>query len=132
MKKIKSFSEISSFCSGCLGMAALIGFVLYGLIYQYMDTVVVLMLIIGMAGSFLYVILEGKWAELGNLLGAAAYSFGLGLFFLNSYPVWADRLNHINMYASRGTLVPVITIMVIFLAAIAAAIISCFGRRRRV
>ncbi len=53
----------------------------------------------------------------------------MGLFFLNSYPVWADRLNNISMYGSRGTLVPVIALLVLMVAAIVAGIVSCFTQK---
>ena len=59
----------------------------------------------------------------------ACITFGMGLFFLNSYPVWADRLNNISMYGSRGTLVPVIALLVLMVAAIVAGIVSCFTQK---
>ena len=59
----------------------------------------------------------------------ACITFGMGLFFLNSYPVWADRLNNISMYGSRGTLLPVITLLVLMVAAIVVGIVSCFTQK---
>ena len=58
-------------------------------------------------------------------------SFGVGLFFLNSYPVWADRLNNITMYGSRGTLFPVISIMILCFVTVIIEIVSCFTRKER-
>ncbi|MFR1309401.1 MAG: hypothetical protein ACLSCO_11280 [Gallintestinimicrobium sp.] len=56
---------------------------------------------------------------------------GDGAFFLNSYPVWADRLNGIDMYGSRGTLLPVITILVLCFATAIIGIVSCFMRKEK-
>ena len=103
MSKVKSFSAKSSLVGVVLSAAALIGFTVYGMVYDYFDTVVFLTLALGMVG--------------------------MGLFFLNSYPVWADRLNNISMYGSRGTLVPVITLLVLMVAAIVVGIVSCFTQK---
>lgn len=64
-----------------------------------------------------------------SLVSAACLSFALGLFFLNSFPVWADNLNGITMYASRGGLAPVVAIAAVMLACILAEIVSCFLSR---
>lgn len=102
---------------------------LYGMIYDYFDTVVSLTLALGVAGMAAYALADKVWSELLNLAAVACITFGMGLFFLNSYPVWADRLNNISMYGSRGTLVPVIALLVLMVAAIVAGIVSCFTQK---
>ena len=122
----KSFSARASLVGAVLSAAALVGFAGYGMMYDYFDTVVFLTLAMGAAGMAAYALVDRKWSELLNLAAVACIAFGMGLFFLNSYPVWADRLNHISMYGSRGTLAPVITLLVLMVTAILAGIVSCF------
>ena len=54
----------------------------------------------------------------------------LGLFFLNSYNVWADWYGGFTMYGSRGGIGPVIALMVILLAGCITGTVSCFTVRR--
>lgn len=122
LDKGKKTSRIGSL----IGAVVLAIFCIYGMVYQYFDTVVVLGMILGIAFSELYIHLKGKAAQCLNVMSVLSSSFSLGLFFLNSYPVWADRVNHISMYSSRGTLFPVITIMALSIAGIIFEIISCF------
>ena len=129
MSKTKSFSAKASLAGAVLSAAALIGFTVYGMIYDYFDTVVFLTLALGVAGMATYALADKAWSELLNLAAVACITFGMGLFFLNSYPVWADRLNNISMYGSRGTLVPVIALLVLMVAAIVAGIVSCFTQK---
>ena len=129
MSKVKSFSAKSSLVGVVLSAAALIGFTAYGLVYDYFDTVVFLTLALGMVGMAAYALVDRAWSELLNLAAVACITFGMGLCFLNSYPVWADRLNNISMYGSRGTLVPVITLLVLMVAAIVVGIVSCFTQK---
>lgn len=112
------------------GIVVLIIFCIYGLIYQYFDTIVVLGMFLGIAGSESYLHCKAKAAQCMNVISILCASFALGLFFMNSYPVWADRLNNISMYSSRGTLFPVITILVLQVAAILCEIVSCFYIRK--
>ena len=107
----------------------MIGFTVYGMVYDYFDTVVFLTLALGMVGMAAYALVDRAWSELLNLAAVACITFGMGLFFLNSYPVWADRLNNISMYGSRGTLLPVITLLVLMVAAIVVGIVSCFTQK---
>lgn len=127
--KAKSLSEKSGLISLGLNLIAFVAFIIYGMLYNYLDAVVLATIGIGALGMAGYLFLRGKWTEMLNLLAVVSTSFGLGLFFLNSYPVWADRLNHISMYASRGTLVPVVAIMILLVATIVSAIISCFNAK---
>ena len=129
MSKVKSFSAKSSLVGVVLSAAALIGFTVYGMVYDYFDTVVFLTLTLGVAGMAAYALADRTWSELLNLAAVTCITFGMGLFFLNSYPVWADRLNNISMYGSRGTLVPVITLLVLMVAAIVVGIVSCFTQK---
>lgn len=125
MKK-KGLSVKAAFCAGALSLLTLIVFLIYGAVYDYLDYMVVLSLLVGVACAAGYVFVNNKAAAFLELAQVVAVSYGLGLFFLNSHPVWADRLNHIEMYGSRGTLVPVVIIMVMFIGAILLGIISCF------
>ena len=102
--KGKSMSEKLSLIGAGVGIVTLVIFCIYGLVYDYMDVAVVLSLVLSVACGAGYVLLHAKAAEVLNLLQAVCVSWGVGLFFLNSYPVWADRLNGIDMYGSRGTL----------------------------
>ena len=129
--KLETISVKAGFLGGVLGAAAWIGFIIYGFMYDYFDTVVFLTFGIGAVAPFLYIVWNHKAAELLNLLAAVSISYGVGLFFLNSYPVWADRLNHITLYGARGTLVPVVIIMALCFAAVAADAVSCFNRKNR-
>lgn len=129
--KLRKFNELqkgekASRIGTLIGIMVLIFFCIYGLIYQYFDTIVVLGMFLGIVCSELYLHCKNKAAECMNVVSILCDSFALGLFFLNSYPVWADRLNHISMYSSRGTLFPVITILVLQVAAILCEVFSCF------
>lgn len=117
---------------GCaLNLITLLIYCVYGLVYDYFDGVVFLALALGAACAAGYVLWDHWLAELLELLAVACVSFGVGLFFLNSYPVWADRLNNITMYGSRGTLFPVVTIILLCFAVIIIHVISCFTRKER-
>ena len=129
MSKVKCFSAKSSLVGVVLSAAALIGFTVYGMVYDYFDTVVFLTLALGMVGMAAYALVDRAWSELLNLAAVACITFGMGLFCLNSYPVWAARLNDISMYGSRGTLLPGITLLVLMVAAIVVGIVSCFTQK---
>lgn len=125
LKKL-SFSARISRISALVGLLTLIGYCIYGAMYQYFDLVVFLTLALGVICGECYARFHTNAAELLNLLSVAGYAFGLGLFFLNSHPVWADRLNNIEMYGARGSLTPVIIIMALLFACSLAEIVSCF------
>lgn len=129
--KSKSASAKLSLLSAALGLATLVIFCVYGAVYDYFDTVVFLTLALGAACAAGYALLSRPAAELLNLAAVILVTFGLGLFFLNSYPVWADRLNNISMYGSRGTLLPVILIMALCFVTVLVEIASCFTRKER-
>ncbi len=129
--KSKSVSAKLSLLSAALGLVTLIIFCIYGAVYDYFDIVVFLTLGLGAACAAGYALLSARAAELLNLACVVLVTFGVGLFFLNSYPVWADRLNNISMYGSRGTLFPVILIMVLCFITAFVGIASCFTRKER-
>lgn len=127
--KNKTASAKLSLVSAGINLITLIAFCIYGGIYEYFDSVVFLALILGVVCFVLYAMLDKLFAEILNLVGVFCVGFGLGLFFLNSYPVWADRLNNITMYGSRGTLVPVVIIILLCLVTALVGIVSCFTRK---
>ena len=129
--KGKSISEKLSLISAGISAVTLISFCIYGLVYNYMDIAVALSFAFSIVCGVGYVILKKKLSEVLNLLQVIGMAWGMGLFFLNSYRVWADRLIGIYMYGSRGTLLPVITIIVLCLGAEVVGIISCFTRKEK-
>ena len=129
MSKVKSLSAKVSLLSAALNLVTLVIFCIYGAVYDYFDTVVFLALALGVVCAVLYALMDNKVAEVLNLAAVLCVSFGVGLFFLNSYPVWADRLNNITMYGSRGTLFPVVSIMILCFVTVIIEIVSCFTRK---
>lgn len=127
--KGKSISAKLSLIAAALNLITLIAFVIYGTIYSYMDSVVVLSLLLSTVCGGVYALVDRKAAEFLSLAQVILVSYGVGLFFLNSYPVWADRLNNITMYGARGSLVPVVAIILLCFAAAILGIASCFTRK---
>lgn len=130
MKKIFSGRNAASYLNlACAAFSLVIAvvFCIYGAVFNYYDSIVCLNLILAAVcfiGFFLFNAYKpARWL---NLLGVFLLSFALTFFFLNSFPVWADELNNITMYNSRGGLAPVITIIVLMLICIIAAIVGCF------
>ena len=129
MSKVKSLSAKVSLLSAALNLVTLVIFCIYGAVYDYFDTVVFAALALGVVCAVLYALMDNKVAEVLNLVAVLCVSFGVGLFFLNSYPVWADRLNNITMYGARGSLVPVVAIILLCFATAILGIASCFTRK---
>ena len=127
--KGKSISAKLSLIAAALNLITLIAFVIYGTIYSYMDSVVVLPLLLSTVCGGVYALVDRKAAEFLNLAQVILVSYGVGLFFLNSYPVWADRLNNITMYGARGSLVPVVAVILLCFATAILGIASCFTRK---
>ena len=71
MSKTKSFSAKAALAGAVLSAAALIGFTVYGMIYDYFDTVVFLALALGVAGMAAYALADKVWSELLNLAAVA-------------------------------------------------------------
>lgn len=109
-----------------IGLIALVAYIIYGVVFNYFDTVVCAFLVAGTILGALYFWSESKISDVCNLLAVMCFSGAIALFFLNSFPVWADELNGITMYASRGGLAPVIAILVLLLVYTIAEIVSCF------
>ena len=127
--KGKSISAKLCLAGGAVNLLALAAFCVYGAVYSYLDSMVILTLALGAACAAGYALVDHKATEFLNLAQALLVSYGVGLFFLNSYPVWADRLNNITMYGARGGLAPVAAIMLLCFAAVFLAIGSCFTRK---
>lgn len=130
--KGKSMSAKLCLAGGAIDLLALAAFCVYGAVYSYLDLVVILALALGAACAAGYALVDHKATEFLNLVQVLLVSYGIGLFFLNSYPVWADRLNDITMYGARGGLAPVIAIMLMCFASVFLAIGSCFTRKEAV
>lgn len=128
LKNLKSscvsvkFSQISALI-GLVGFAA---FCIYAALFQYFDLAVFLTIGIGVICAQGYVMSYKALSEYLNLISVACYGYALGLFFLNSYNVWADWYGGFTMYGSRGGIVPVIAIMAILLVGCITGTISCF------
>lgn len=127
--KGKSMSAKLSLIGAAVCLVTLTTFCIYGAVYDYFDSVVAIALALGTACAAVYAFVDGKATEYLNLLQVILVSYGLGLFFLNSHPVWADRLNNIDMYGARGSLVPVVAIMLLCIGAVVLGIVSCFTRK---
>lgn len=127
--KATSISAKLSLAAAAVTLVTLVVFVIYGAIYSYLDSVVIIALALGVVCAAVYALAGSKAVEFLNLLQVILVSYGVGLFFLNSYPVWADRLNNITMYGARGSLVPVVAIILLCFAAAILGIASCFSRK---
>ena len=126
MKNIRKSEMIAA----ALSVIALVAFIIYGNVFNYFDTVVCGCLI---AAAVLFAFCgwkPGIIADFAILIAVFCMSAAESLFLLNSFPVWADNVNGITMYNSRGGLVPVVIILVIMLAAAIMGIICCFKSKK--
>lgn len=111
----------------CLaGLITLVAYCIYGAVFDYFDTVVCGFLVLAIVLDAVHFFAAGGAASACNLLSVMCLSGAIALFFLNSFPVWADELNGITMYASRGGLPPVIAILILLFASVLTEIVSCF------
>ena len=123
LKNLKSscisvkFSQISAL----IGFIGFVAFCIYAALFKYFDLAVFLTIAAGTACAQGYALSRKPLTEYLNLLSVGCYAYALGLFFLNSYNVWAG---------SRGGIGPVIAIMVILLAGCITGTVSCFTVRR--
>lgn len=124
-----SISAKLSLAAAAVTVVTLVVFLIYGTVYRYLDSVVIIALVLGAVCAAAYSLINSKAVEFLNLLQAIFVSYGVGLFFLNSYPVWADRLNNITMYGARGSLTPVVAIILLCFLAVILGIASCFTRK---
>lgn len=127
--KGKSMSVKLSLIAAAAGLITLVVFIIYGAVYDYLDYMVAVTLALGVVCAAGYALVSHKAAEFLNLIQVVLTAYSLGLFFLNSHPVWADRLNNIDMYGARGSLVPVVFIILLFLLTVVCGIGSCFTRK---
>ena len=129
--KGESLSQKASLAGTVLALVSLVGFVIYGAIYTvYFDLGVIILLLAGAVCSAAYVALKGVIAELAPLAAVLLITAALGLFFLNSYPVWADWYGGFTMYGSEGGIAPVIVLIVLYLLAVICDMIACFTARQ--
>ena len=132
LKNLKSscisvkFSQISAL----IGFIGFVAFCIYAALFKYFDLAVFLTIAAGTACAQGYALSRKPLTEYLNLLSVGCYAYALGLFFLNSYNVWADWYGGFTMYGSRGGIGPVIAIMVILLAGCITGTVSCFTVRR--
>ncbi len=126
--KEKSFSEKASLAGAGAALITAAAFCIYGAVYsQYADAGVAGFLLLGAAASLAYTFIDGTIADLGSLAGAFCVSFSMGLFFVNSYNVWADWYGNFHMYSSQGGIAPVIALLILYLVSIISNIVSCFA-----
>lgn len=127
VKKKRSVQAYISIAAAALSLVIAIGFCIYGAVFDYFDVVVLINLLVAALASGIY-FFYSRYQSLRflNLLAVFLVSFALAFFFMNSFPVWADELNNITMYGSRGGLAPVITIMIAMIACILVEIVVCF------
>lgn len=128
----KSLSKIISLAVSVYTFCCLIFYIIYGAMYDYFDVVALLMCLFGIASAVCYFFLDFNSrmaktivAALG-ILAVACFSATFAIIIVNSIYVWADVLNNITMFGSRGGLAPVITLIILFGMAIVAQIIACF------
>lgn len=125
---------------GCLAIIAAIGEIIYGAQYeQYADYTVVLTLLIGGALLGAYALLRFPATDWFALAGVVVAGFGLGLFIVNSFNVWADTWGNIQQYGnivgefnffnSQGGPIPAVILIALGLAAEICGIISCFKEK---
>lgn len=112
-----------------VGVVGLLAYTIYGITFQYFDIAVFVAVTLGILFAVLDFGLKGQRPRFFNLLSVVSMSFAVGIFFMNSFPVWADNLTGITMYGSRGGLTPVIAVMVLMLIMIVSGIVACFTEK---
>ncbi len=140
MKINKNFSLLPLISAG-FGLVTAIGCVIYGMVYaQYADWAVVLALVVGAVLMAVYTMFPNQVTDWFSLAGTLCMCWGLGLFIVNSYNIWADVNGNLqqygslfgdfNFFSSEGGPVPVIILAVLALAAIVTGIVVCFQNRK--
>ena len=123
-------SALTGLAAALLTALTLIGCCIYGAVYnEYFDLAVVGMLLLGAVAFGAYALTDYAWTQYINVAGVFFVSFSMGLFFLNSYEVWADWYGNFDMYGSRGGLTPVIILLVLHFLSVICGIVSCFIRK---
>ncbi len=132
--------SITSLISIGLSLIAGIGALIYGMRYaQYLDVAVILTLLAGGILGILALRIKPAAAGWLKLAATLCTAWGMGLFIVNSYNVWADAFGNLNMYgslsgdfnffSSEGGMVPPIILIVLMLLACIFGIIAVFGNR---
>ena len=109
-----------------LSAVSLAAFTVYGLVFNYFDTFVFGGLALAAVLYAFAGLSKGKLADAALPAGVLSVAAAEALFFVNSFPVWADEVNGITMYNSRGGLVPVIGLLVLLLASAITGIAASF------
>lgn len=115
----------SALCAAALAGACAVVFLIYGLVNDYFDGVILLCQAAACVCFGLYA-LGKKFTAYLPLTAVVLMSYSTGLFFLNSYTVWADWWGHFNMYGSRGGVAPVVVQLLLQFAVVALGIVICF------
>ncbi len=137
----KGFGVTIALVGAVLAVIAAIGNVIYGATYeQYADYMVVLTLLLGAAFLVGYALIDNGVTEWFGLLGTLSAGFGMGLFLVNSYNVWADVNGNLQQYGSltgdfsffnsQGGPYPAIALLLLALLAAVCGIISCFKEKK--
>ena len=138
-----SGSAKAALIGGCAAILAAVAEIIYGVKYeQYADYTVVLTLLAGGALMGAYALCTFRAADWFGLLGVITAGFGLGLFIVNSFNVWADTWGNIQQYGqltgefnffnSQGGPIPAVILIALCLAAEVCGIISCFKGKEAV
>ena len=138
-----SGSACAALIGGCIAILAAVVEIIYGAKYeQYADYTVVLTLLAGGVLLGAYALCSFRAAEWFALLGVVFAGFGLGLFIVNSFNIWADTWGNIQQYgqltgefnffnSQGGPILPAILIA-LGIAAEVCGIISCFKGKEAV
>ncbi len=129
LKEKDAMSRVS-LIAGLLCVIDLVIYAIYGAVYNYFDLVAFLSLLFAGVCCIGYGMIDKRIGEWLNLAAVILLSLSLCLIFLNSMPVWADRVNNITMYGSRGTLGPVITILAFNLVSAVMELVTCFSAKK--
>lgn len=143
-----SFKDMSAgariaLIGGCVAIIAAIVEIIYGAKYeQYADYTVVLTLLSGGALMGVYALCSFRTSDWFALFGVIVAGFGLGLFIVNSFNVWADAWGNLQQYGSlvgefnffnsQGGPIPAVVLIVLGLTAEVLGIISCFKGKEAV
>jgi len=137
MDKIKNNGIRSNLIVGVTAVAAitLIIYIIYGAVYDYFDIgvffiMLAALVLYGASAAMATMDKAPKTSLAALVLGNICFAWALGFFFLNSYPVWADEVNGITMYNSRGGLFPVITIILLFFICIITGSVAAFKEKK--
>lgn len=139
--KGKGASAVAAMVGAVLALAAAIGCVIYGSIYeQYSDYVVVICLVVGALLLAAYALIDNQVTDWFGLVSVVGVSAGLAFFVANSYNVWADTWGNILQYGSitgdysffnsQGGPIPALVLILLTLAAAICGVVCCFSRKQ--